>query len=67
MSNPRIYAWVGEQPDRRLEERNRDQQDTRRYCRLTLTPENANRLAAALLVHAEKALEPAVAESVRWR
>ena len=68
MSDPVIYAWVGDQPDRRLDvefngqrirdyrqERSRDGRDTRRYCCLTLSPQNASRLATALQVHAEKA------------
>ena len=68
MSDPAIYAWVGDQPDRRLDveydgqrirvyrqERSRDGRDTRRYCCLTLSLENASRLATALQVHAEKA------------
>ena len=70
MSSSAIYAWVGEQPDRRLDvefdghrirvyrqERYRDGGDSRRYRCLTLTPEKANRLATALLAHAEKALD----------
>ena len=70
MSDPPIHAWVGEQSDRRLDvefdghrirvyrqERYRDGGDSRRYRCLTLTPENASRLATALLAHAEKALD----------
>ena len=70
MSDPPIHAWVGEQHDRRLDvefdgrqilvyrqERYRDGSDSRRYRCLTLTPENASRLATALLAHAEKALD----------
>ena len=70
MSSPPIHAWVGEQPDRRLDiefdghririyrhERSGDGTDSRRYRCLTLTPENATRLATALLAHAEKALD----------
>ena len=70
MSDPPIHARVGEQADRRLDvefdghrirvyrqERHRDGSDSRRYCCLTLTPENASRLATALLAHAEKALD----------
>ena len=47
------------------QERYRDGSDSRRYRCLTLTPENASRLATALFAHAKKALDQRLPNQLR--